>query len=1418
MATKIALILGGLQLGAAYKPFGGLDELRPTNPEAFCKEAPDNSGLKHCKREIRRELSDGAIVTMNWEVHMDPSNILSLDAESEKGVRLLECSEDSLSLVVPETHKSFIKTGKFVVGSHFLHNCEHLKGDGKTDAPEHLYARIESVERMNGNTVKLTFQDVGTIASVANHVSAYFEYSPAEARDLSEFPARRTNAQPLNLNPAHEDRKLAAEGTWGNPTSEAYSDGGYGAFQSLLDYVPQQVSNLGWNWDFELNTTSTPQINYTIPGGEGSIILKKPYVRAHATLYFNFSSNLLNDFSTPPDVKFRVGLKGHAIVSGKMNSELRIDDSVAGDPFNRHELPILRHLAGTMWLGTVEFSVGHLPVAFTPGVQFQAKAYHMGRFLGSLQLGIHTHMLFNPELSFDTKSGMSESIKGEFLDVELWPPTWLLYTNRFEMGMLLEPQMWIKGRMGSIKDAMWGMSLKPYFNISILRSGAPTNAFPDAGCELVLYPFRVTGLDGDEQYLVEVEANGKRAQTSIQMNFGILEYHDRPEAFRFGHISQEDLLQEPIKVTLKKGNGTQQTVIGTQTIFCTEMLNGECTPSPMEAQMNVAGQDVFVSVTGIWKRDPLPWFASKIRGVAISFPRILLRGDVMKSVQNDFITNAKDINLRVTRNGKIYSIPLAVNLTKLQTEGTNELLGNKMLEMGPMFLDAWKQCSDNMECSAPTISLMHGETLIGSNAIPEIPWSPSNHPLNNIQSYQGAFDMGTMNIPVHLALFTPENQFDSIGTASMNVEVTNPSQAAFFVYPIGAEDVPVDYETSIIWSVGDARADVLTFALTAMKVVNNIYVPLSDWSDLFAAQCSFNSVGTDQYHRNTDIPCTFSHLVTWNSSHFTQGDRVVLRLEWQEQNDGIAMTHELFSAVFDIYGKSKFVDADTNAGTIATTLQNTDNAGEGRCIAVDGMESMADECGQLQREQCVLLEVCEFVYDRLLQTQMSDMWMSHMSELQAEDCTQNKLSFAVGAGLYIKSTLKHLTIPDRFPAIGGLSEAPDITSGYVSLTPNGPMINESFADLFPDSLCSDGMCSGELPGCPSENHDMRSYPRIVFNTSKNFTFYRESSLAMKHLIAYAFSVLPEVVDVVVKSIGDWETGEKWTCQARPGQEVFAEACSTVPRQDCLHHVRCTWQPSSEAPATTPLPLGLTGDELPVNAWHAPEDVAPAPVLAGGVTPAPLGLATVATQAPTLAEATANTVSPLATVAPILGTPAPVATRRLQSPETQEDEVSTSSFEVSFNDGLPFIVDRQLLEVLLRHGAFDDLKDIHPDGDLKIVSFDVTNDVRAGIADVNPYADQDALNRPQISQSTNKPVQPPRVLSLGILVFIVAFAMLSMLAIRSRKSYSRVVSDPNLEEGSSDEASASEEAPEEQRFAKGVFVRQAYPGNYAAAVE
>jgi hypothetical protein len=377
--------------------------------------------------------------------------------------------------------------------------------------------------------------------------------------------------------------------------------------------------------------------------------------------------------------------------------------------------------------------------------------------------------------------------------------------------------------------------------------------------------------------------------------------------------------------------------------------------------------------------------------------------------------------------------------------------------------------------------------------------------------------------------------------------------------------------------------------------------------------------------------------------------------------------------------------------------------------------------------------------------------MEHMNELKAEDCTDNNLTFSMGAGLYIKSTLKHLTVPDNFPVLGGIAEAPDITSGYVSLTPNGPMINETFADLFPQELCADGMCVGELPGCPSNEHDMRAYPRIPFHLSRNFTFYRESSRSIQHLIAYAFSVLPEVVDVTVASVAEHQLGAMYACIARPGMEAFAQACSTVPREACLHHVRCEWADVSKPTTTTPPLL-----ETAYAAYGAPSTSGAPPLL------------------PVVTTTTA---------AGFFG--------RLLTPETEEEAFQTDKLEISFNGGLPYIVDKQLMEVLIRHGAFDDIGDADGKGPMNIVQFDVSHDVRAGLNDKDPYADED-----NFEEGASSYMESRAQFSIGLVVFLMAVALVVGFVVRTRKQYRRIRStEAHLEEGTS----AIEEAPETQRY-------------------
>jgi len=251
---------------------------------------------------------------------------------------------------------------------------------------------------------------------------------------------------------------------------------------------------------------------------------------------------------------------------------------------------------------------------------------------------------------------------------------------------------------------------------------------------------------------------------------------------------------------------------------------------------------------------------------------------------------------------------------------------------------------------------------------------------------------------------------------------------------------------------------------------------------------------------------------------------------------------------------------------------------------------------------------------------------------------------------------------------------------------------------------------------------------------------------MQHLMAYAFSVLPEVVDVAVKSVGDWENGKEWTCVAKPGQEVFQQACSQVPREACQPpNLRCIW--SKNVLTTTATPTFVPTNQQPVNAWHQPD----------------------------------------------------MTTQRLLA-ETEDEGIMTDTFEVSFNGGLPFIVDHQLMEVLMRHGAFDDMKEVHPD--LQIVGYDITHEVRSGDEDStgSSWTADSSEDKPQMRQSIEHHGSYRAKGTLSVIVFLVATGMIVAVGINTRKKYHRVSSDANLEEGSSesDEGSVSDAASEEQQ--------------------
>jgi hypothetical protein len=362
LQLAIGLLLSGSAAAASYMPFAGVEELHMQDLGQFC-DAEVKMGTRLCQGKTHRVLEDGGIVSLDWAMNTDPDRILSLDTEHKHGVRLVKCTPSSLELVLPASHERHVRVGELIVGSHFVHGCEHLMQvtdqEKVDDEPvnHNLYHRIVKVvkhEYRNADGSLAAGSSTGTVSHVKvwtkemeslghaiGSVAYQFAYTPVEAVDDVPFPERRTwdgdyydgkwaddkhaagfeglsedyteiGARRLNqfdhrvesFNPATFSRPTDqySAGTLVSPNHDIrYKvDSGRPLFggstvttddvKSLLHIQPKKVSNFGWNWNFKLNASQDISFNYTVPGNNMYVIIKKPYIKAHSEVFFKFRS------------------------------------------------------------------------------------------------------------------------------------------------------------------------------------------------------------------------------------------------------------------------------------------------------------------------------------------------------------------------------------------------------------------------------------------------------------------------------------------------------------------------------------------------------------------------------------------------------------------------------------------------------------------------------------------------------------------------------------------------------------------------------------------------------------------------------------------------------------------------------------------------------------------------------------------------------------------------------------------------------------------------------------------------------------------------------------------------------------------------------------------------------------------------
>jgi len=341
-----------------------------------------------------------------------------------------------------------------------------------------------------------------------------------------------------------------------------------------------------------------------------------------------------------------------------------------------------------------------------------------------LRVGLATQLLITGLMNFNTDSGLQTNLSAKALNVEFTPPTWMLFTNKFEMGFMLQPTLWLAGSFGMMQDMEMGFALRPFFNISILHQDAMLG-ISSSTKELAIYPWRAVGLPSGKNYVIKVGANGQYKMTSNQMSTGVAEFADNVEDFTFGLVEQDQLIGAPIEVLILE-DGKEEVAKGTAT--CTSIVNGQCSPGPVTAKMQVDGKDVEVHLSVVWEESAMNVLESKIKSISLRFPAVTISNPALgkKFADPDVLANSL---LRLKRNGRTFAVPLTSKMNS-----TTFLQSRVIIELGPCFLDAWKTetayqpYSDkskgaiSQDPTAAVLELVLNEEVVASGMMPPVQW------------------------------------------------------------------------------------------------------------------------------------------------------------------------------------------------------------------------------------------------------------------------------------------------------------------------------------------------------------------------------------------------------------------------------------------------------------------------------------------------------------------------------------------------------------------------------------------------------------------------------------------------------------------------------------------------------------------------
>lgn len=673
----------------------------------------------------------------------------------------------------------------------------------------------------------------------------------------------------------------------------------------------------------------------------------------------------------------------------------------------------------------------------------------------------------------------------------------------------------------------------------------------------------------------------RRMDSTEGLNWGELEFQDAVDRFSFGFISQQYLMHLKVRTRLVEvdySSGAPFERLSKQMdVQCRTIINGVCQPSPMMHEIWWAdGTHVKVYLHMLWKDNPRDWFNDRIRGVAASFPEVIINKDYVSQMVPGFsistyantgtVTgeNANKPLVLVLRHA-FKSFPILIDQHNGFVPGMNSssLKSSQIIELGASFLSTWdRTCVTGTQLCDPKLLLYHGDVELATAEIPRIPWNTREGMSDTQQTLLGNEAASSRVVPVSVALKPvyhggEYSNWNHVGLVRMKFEIANPAAWNRFISPFEYTGVTVGSTFKLIWSLNNAAEDKATnFQLNIRKggtkvdatsiagegekehltprIGDQWFTSLSNQE--ISVMPSIDSTGGSKHYR-------FIHDIDFAGAGV--GDTILASVSWADSSGN---KHTMYTPPFLVEVSAEVAQAAANAAAQsaaaeAAAAQATAETGTVAPLVQTVVTTPAPARKLLtgrsdRRLDFDIKKVGDTIgqdFDKLLSGGDPDAgwkrstdgrWThsrhgTHIADDPDNMCQQKDLNFAFGSGIMARAYVEHLSLPADIPVLGAIQSAPRLGTPWVTLT--GWMSSPTdLASKLPSLLCRHGVCSATLPGCPAYSDLKHYYPEITLQFRHTLKYPAETGAkkdqwvaALKTALSYTFAVMPEAISMVM---------------------------------------------------------------------------------------------------------------------------------------------------------------------------------------------------------------------------------------------------------------------------------------------------------------